>query len=510
MRKFFRIFTVIIIFNIIVAGIFGAEKDELFIVNLNDVHGRLEESKTEIGYSRVKTYIEDLKKKSPEPNSVLVIDAGDYLHGTTLATLDRGASIVEVMNWLEVDVTTLGNHDFNYGQARIKELEKLAHFKIVATNVLDSKGKNFTLPYVIKEYKNKKIGIFGLSTPETTYKTNPLNVKGLKFEDSIKVAKATVAELKSQNVDYIIAITHLGIDESTLPELRSTAVANAVPEINLIIDGHSHSFIEKKMVVNGVTIIQTGSNLRAFGVSKINLDKTSKNYASIDYKLITRQEAEKISPHKSLAGLIANINADQNKITEKVIGKTSVKLDGVRDNVRSKETNLADLITDSMIWKTNADMSITNGGGIRDSIGVGNITVGKVITVLPFGNYVVTKEITGKEIKEMLEFGFSQTPTPAGSQAQVGGITVIVSLSKPVGERIIDIKFNNGKAFDENTKYIVATNDFMAVGGDGYSAFKDKKEIGNFSGMDEILIEYIRVKGISKKLPDGRIIIATK
>ncbi|MGL5124223.1 MAG: bifunctional metallophosphatase/5'-nucleotidase, partial [Fusobacteriaceae bacterium] len=474
---------------------------ELVVVHLNDGHGRAEEGEhAGVGYAKIATIIENLKKDSSNKN-IIFLDAGDTFHGTTFANLERGASIVKVLDKMNLEAMALGNHDFNFGQNRVLELNKMSKFEMLSANTIKEDGSNFITPYIIKEVEGIKVGIFGLTTPETHYKTNPKNVEGLIFENPVPRAKKVVEELKNQGAKFIIAITHLGIDESTKPEFRSTALAEEIPEINLIVDGHSHTSLEEKMVVNGVTIIQTGEYSKNLGIAKIDFDELSKGTEAISYNLMLKEEIldKGIEPNKEIEDFIDEIKKEQNKITEIKIGKTDVKLVGDREFVRSEETNLANLITDAMIWKSNADMSLTEGGGIRASINQGDITVGDIINVLPFGNYVITKELTGKDIKDVLEHGFKDLPNVAGSLAQVGGITVEVDITKPMGERVSNIKFKNGKVFNLSSKYIVATNDFVAVGGDEYIMFKGKKEVANYPGLDEILIDYIKVKGITAK-----------
>lgn len=493
------------------------QKDyELVVVHVNDVHGRaVAGSNDGMGYANIATIIEDLKKDKAN-KEVMFLDAGDTFHGTTFATLEKGASIAKILEKMNLRAMTLGNHDFNYGANRISELDKNFKFDMIASNVKYKNGKEFTKPYIIENLDGMKVGIFGLSTPETLYKTNPKNVENLIIEDPIETSKKIVKELKDKGVNFIILLSHLGLDESTKVELRSDAVAKAVPEINLIIDGHSHTVLKEKSIVNGVAIVQTGEYSKNVGVIKIDADEISKGPYGIDYRLISKNEVVGkvnsagikeggIEENKELKSYIDEIKKEQSKITDKIIGKTTVKLIGDRELVRTQETNLSDLIADAILWKSGADMSVTNGGGIRASIETGDITVGNVISVLPFGNYVVTKELTGKDIKDVLEHGFKDMPNSAGSLAQVGGISLTVDLNKSYGERVSNIKFKNGKKFDLNKKYVVATNDFMAIGGDKYETFKGKKEIANYAGLDEIVVEYINTKGIIPNKADGRV-----
>ncbi|MGL5542158.1 MAG: bifunctional metallophosphatase/5'-nucleotidase [Fusobacteriaceae bacterium] len=498
-------------------GIVGekAKDYELVIAHVNDVHGRAMEGKNDgMGYSRVATLVENLKKDSANKN-VIFLDAGDSLHGTNFATLERGDSIAKILDKMDLVAMAPGNHDFNYGQERLREIDNNTKFQVLAANVFNQEGKYLTKPHMIKEIEGVKVGILGLATPETLYKTNPNNVKGLIFENPVAATERAVGELKAMGAQYIIVLSHLGDDESTEPGLRSDAVAH-VKGVDLIIDGHSHTLLKEKKMVNGVPVVQTGEYNKNLGVIKIDFDDLKKGLDPVTYELILKETAlgkkgedgkvvGGVEENKEIKEFIEGIKDKQKAITEVVIGKTGVKLEGDRDLVRTGETNLSNLITDAMVWKSGADMSLTNGGGIRASINAGDITVGDVVTVLPFGNYVVTKELTGADIKAALEHGFKDTPKSAGSQAQVGGITLNLDTTKPAGERVSNIRFKNGKKFTLTGKYVVATNDFMAVGGDSYAMFKGKKEIANYPGLDEVVIEYIREKGITAQKADGRV-----
>ena len=199
-------------------------------------------------------------------------------------------------------------------------------------------------------------------------------------------------------------LSHLGLDTSTEERYRSSSIAKNVEGIDLIIDGHSHTKLSEKILINKSSIVQTGKYSENIGVVKVDFDDNS-----IETKLLSNQDfSNNVNMNSSkeketeLSRYIAQIKSEQNKITSKVIGRTPVKLVGDREIVRASQTNLSNLIADSMVWKTKADMAITIGGGIRASINPGPITVGDILTVLPFGDYIVTKEVTGKMIKDAL------------------------------------------------------------------------------------------------------------
>lgn len=493
-----------------------ALKHELAIVHVNDVHGRAEAGKAEIGYAGVAALLNEERAKYGAEN-VLFLDAGDSLHGTTFATLGKGESIAKVLDEMKLDALVPGNHDFNYGTERLVEIDQMTNFKVLTSNVVNKDGKYVGTSYILKTINGKKVGIFGLSSPETYYKTNPNNVKGVTFLNPVETSKKMVAELKGQGAEFIILLSHLGDDESTEKYNQSIGVAEAVNGINLIIDGHSHTERKEKAVVNNTVIVQTGEYSKNAGIIEVDFDELNKGPAAIDYRLVSKAEfvpadTTKMEPSKTyiaedetIASYIKNVKEGQKQITDVVIGTTPVKLEGDRSFVRTGETNLSNLLADSMIAKTKADVALTNGGGIRSSINEGTITVGNIITVLPFGNYVITKEITGADLKTALEHGLSKYPDSNGAFPQFGGIVVDFDPKKPVGQRITNITFKNKKKFNPKAKYIIATNDFMAVGGDGYESLKSGKEVAHYPGLDEVLVEYIQKGAKIPAKADGRL-----
>ncbi|MGL5960781.1 MAG: bifunctional metallophosphatase/5'-nucleotidase, partial [Cetobacterium sp.] len=232
---------------------------ELTLVHVNDVHGRAKEGKYDgVGLARVKTIAKALSQDKKN-GKVLLIDAGDTMHGTTFATLTKGESMVQTLNAADFDYSTLGNHDFNYGQERLVELISMQKYKTLAANVVDkTTGKPIAETYDIRKIDGMKVGFFGLATPESYFKTNPNNVKNITIADPIETSKAIVAQMKKEGVKFIVVVSHLGDDKSTAKHIQSIGLAEAVPEINLIIDGHSHTELKQKKMVNGVTIVQTG------------------------------------------------------------------------------------------------------------------------------------------------------------------------------------------------------------------------------------------------------------
>jgi 2',3'-cyclic-nucleotide 2'-phosphodiesterase (5'-nucleotidase family) len=221
-------------------------------------------------------------------------------------------------------------------------------------------------------------------------------------------------------------------------------------------------------------------------------------------KLITKEEGEALEADPDVVAIVEEIKEANNLITEEVIGSTDIKLEGAREFVRTSETNLGNLITDSMVDFTGADVALTNGGGIRDSIQIGDITVGDVITVLPFGNYVVTIDVTGAELMEALQHGYSAYPESLGAFPHISGMNVVLDPSQEAGSKVVEVTVG-GEELDMEATYSLATNDFLAAGGDGYTMFGDNELTALYPGLDEILIEYIKEYGTEGSPVEGRI-----
>lgn len=239
-------------------------RTKITIVHTNDTHSRIKEG---VGFSRIATKVKELKEENP---NLLLVDAGDTLHGLPIATISKGKSIVEVMNAVGYDAMVPGNHDFNYGQNRLLELDNMASFPFIASNVARENGKIDFEQYVIKEFDEVKVGIFGLATPETRYKSNPKNTEGINFEDPVAVSRKMVKQLKAEGADVIIALSHLGMDEES--EIKSSDVASQVEGIDIIVDGHSHTTLNSGSLVGDTLIVQTGEHTNNLGIANIQVE----------------------------------------------------------------------------------------------------------------------------------------------------------------------------------------------------------------------------------------------
>lgn len=474
---------------------------DLTILHTNDIHGRAEEVMEEtdngelelvnIGLARYKTIIDTFKGENP---NTIVLDAGDLTHGTNFASLSKGESMVSLMNELGIDGLTPGNHDFNYGYDRLKELQALANFKILASNITDEAGvQQFEQGYTIA-LDGITVGVFGLATPETKYKSSPVNTEGLEFTNVVAEAQREVNSLKEKGADVIVLLSHLGMDASS--EINTYTVLDAVSGINVVIDGHSHTLLENGQTYNDTLIASTGAFLENVGVTKLSINVDSKEIISSEASLLHAVDAISYEPNAAVKEKTDVISSENDAVLGVKIGATSTDLDGVRENVRTKETNLGDLITDAILAETGADLVITNGGGIRASIPAGDITLGDALTVLPFGNLVTVIKVTGQDIIDALNFGAQHYPSANGGFPHVAGATYEIDTNATEvdanGSKLVvkNAKIN-GSEIDPSRVYDLATNDFMAIGGDGYTMFEGKEQVGLHGMMVDILAEYI-------------------
>lgn len=447
---------------------FAAEgTTHITILHVNDVHGRMEPFVSDGtdpigGMTKIAAYIDELRK-DPEAN-LLLLSAGDMVHGTNIVNLFSGMPMIEAMNDMGFTATVLGNHEFNYGQQALKDLESAANFPFLASNVVyaDS-GELFVENSFITEIGGVKIGMFGLSPVETPIVTHPKNVIGLTFADPIETARAVVSKLRAE-ADIVLCLSHLGYD-------TDLKLAAAVPGIDIIVGGHSHTEVPEPKLVGGAIVVQAGEWAKHLGVLEIEV--VDGKIDSFGGGLVAMDASRPNSaPDSGIETIIRKYNAALEDRMAQVVGHTKVALDGERANVRTRTTNMSNLITDALREASGADIVITNGGGIRASIPAGDITMGNVYTVLPFDNSLVVIELSGDKILAALEHGLSSYPNQAGSFAQVSGLTLRFDPSKPAGSRILEVLVA-GEPLDPDRLYTVATNDFMAAGGDGYVWFNE-------------------------------------
>ncbi|MCF8019158.1 MAG: 5'-nucleotidase C-terminal domain-containing protein [Vallitaleaceae bacterium] len=483
------------VYDLIKDGKF-TEYQSLTLLHTNDMHGFFVEGQYDgMGAAKLKTVFDMYKGMSA---NTLILDAGDATQGANLVTLSKGEKAIEVLNALGYDAMTTGNHEFDYDQAQLLKNVSMADFPVLAANVKKADGTDFLTPYVIKDVNGIKVAIFGLITPDTTFLSHPDNSVGLTFEDPAAVAATLVPSLRAQ-ADVVVALVHLG-DEGGV--YTSSNLATNVTGIDVIIDGHSHSTYPNGNVVNGTLIASAGEKTKNVGIIEFALKDGA--VISNGARLFTKAMSLNIEGEPTVAALIETIKAENAVIENEVVATTPEVLLGERDDVRTGETNLGNLIAESLLDISGADVALTNGGGIRTSINAGDITKGEVLTVLPFGNTVRVIELTGADLVAAIENGITDYPEAKGAFPHIAGMMVEFDSSKDAGSRVTSLKIA-GEEVDTTATYTLATNDYLVAGGDGYTMFTGKKVVAEFGAMDEVLIDFINASGTGKGAITDRI-----
>ena len=484
----------------------GTLSGKTVILHTNDVHGEISL------YAKVAALKKDYQAQGAD---VILADAGDYIQGTPYVSDSKGASAVDLMNAAGYDIATFGNHEFDYGFDNLVKLMGDAKFKVIG-NICYNGKPTFNDTTIITTSSGLKVGFLGLTTPETSTKAHPAKIQGVTFmakDELYKFASDEAALLRKDGADVVIALTHLGVDPESEPNRSADVYANS-KGIDFIIDGHSHTVMTKGE--NNEPIQSTGTKLENVGV--IIIDNATKKIEKNELLKLADYKTEDETVKAAADAVIKDVDTRLGK----VFAKTEVDLDGSRDpGVRTKETNLGDLITDGILWYATKDgkldvpadhvVALTNGGGIRASIKAGDISMKDINTVLPFGNTVAVIYISGASLLEALEASTYSLPTSIGGFPQVSGIryTVVTGAKYdanketypgstyygPKSIQRVTIDSINGKAFNPSETYAVVTNDFTAAGGDTYYTFKTSPKIVDTGvPMDEAVVEYIKTK----------------
>ena len=516
------------------------EKD-IVLVHTNDVHGRIVEEKgrdkntSVVGDAKLATVIENERAKKDQ--TTVVLDAGDAFQGLPISNSTKGEARAEILNKINYDAMAVGNHEFDFGLDEAKKYKEILKFPLLSANTYVNGARLFEASTIIDKDKNVKgdeVVVIGVTTPETATKTHPKNVQGVTFKDPIpevlNVVKEIQAKAKTTGDDYktYVVLAHLGVDTTTPDAWRGSTLADELSKSPLlkgkrvvVIDGHSHT-VESKTYGDNVTYNQTGSYLNNIG--KVTLKSNSLLGTP---SLIKASETTNVKPNAEVKKLVDEIKAKYDAENAVVVVKNSpVELSGTRENVRVRETNLGNVVADSLYeygqtgFKNKTDIAVTNGGGLRETIAKDKpITKGSVIAVLPFGNTISQIKVSGKNILEMFEQSLGSILQvdkagktvldengqpllePSGGFLQVSGAKVYYDTNLPTGKRVlrVEVKNHDTGAYDKldlNRTYYLTTNDFLAAGGDGYTMLGGERQEG--PSMDEAFKNYLEKADLTK------------
>lgn len=498
-----------------------ASKDKnIVILHTNDVHCFIEEN---IGYDGLAAY---KKQMLADGNEVILVDAGDHCQGAPVGSLSKGAYPIEIMNYVGYDLAIPGNHEFDYSADTFLENAKLAKYEYISSTFLRVDNTRVFNATKIIEKAGVKIGFVGISTPETIGNGFPANFQDDKgnykytFMESVPIAdyykniQDSIDSLKQSNVNYIIALAHLGVEGN----YSSSNLVKNVSGLDLVIDAHSHTVVEslreKDKDGNYVTITQTGTVLNNIGKVVIN-KKGNISSGLVNMAVATEKDADTTAFIKTIK------DRYEKEILKKIghsnFGLTIYDSDTKERLIRKKCTNMGDIFADALKTFGQSDIGYSNAGAIRTDIEAGDITYKDVMTVVPFGNSFTIIRISGKVLKDCIENGARLSPEENGSLFIPSGVTYTIDTSVPssvqVDEngsfvsvtgayRVKDIKVN-GETLDENKKYTVSGTSYNLINcGDALSLFKNAEIIKRDTTLEyEVLASYIR-DNLKGEIPD--------
>lgn len=466
-------------------------------LSTNDFHGQLETGKTvsskPVGGSAFDmTYINTYEALNPL--GTLLMDAGDIMQGTPISNWLWGASVIDVYNHMGYDVATIGNHEFDWGQAVLQDRIEQAEFPFVLANVFVSgtdMRPEWLVPSTLFEIKGQQVGVIGVTSVYTSDIVMAGNLDGLDILPAPPIIVEQATELREAGADLIVVLAHMpdvygGLVSQEMAEL-------GVPGVDLIISGHSHSGYTGK--VNNVPIIQQYASGTAIGVSDLRYDRMYDDVATSSLKVVTTWNTG-VTPDPEIAALVMEYQ-DEIAVIKNAVKASTLGPISREGSQYTREVPIGNLIADAQAWKSGTQIAFMNPGGIRADIVYTSyphdITFGDLFTVQPFDNKMVTMTLTGSQIYDLLEQQFVPTQTSM-KLLQESGIKYKFDLSQPVGSRILDLTLTDGTPIlKDATPYTVACNEYIATGGDKFSVFKSGTNLVRIGVSDlDALVEYIQ------------------
>lgn len=504
----------------------SAELPEANILHTNDVHGRIVEEKGVIGDAKLAAVIDEERAKNP---STLVVDAGDAFQGLPISNSSKGEERAKILNEIGYDAMAVGNHEFDFGLDEAKKYKEILNFPLLSSNTYINGARLFEASTIVDKDKNvvgDEFVVIGVTTPETATKTHPKNVQGVTFTDPISEVNKVIDEIEARATaegktykNYVV-LAHLGVDTTTPVEWRGSTLAEELsknPKLKgkrvTVIDGHSHT-VQSTTYGENVTYNQTGSYLNNIGKITYQANQLLGNPQQI-----SAASTKNVVPNAKVAAMVQKIKEQYDAENAKIVRDNSpVELNGQRENVRVRETNLGNVVADALYeygqtgFSHKTNLAVTNGGGLRETIAKDKpITKGSVIAVLPFGNTISQIKVTGQNIADMftkslgsilqekdgktvLDENGQPLLEPSGGFLQVSGAKVYYDTTLPAEKRVLYVEIKNPETgqyepLNLAKDYYLTTNDFLAAGGDGYTMLGGAREEG--PSMDVAFADYL-------------------
>lgn len=495
----------------------------LNIIHINDLHSRIEpinrfdstcnaednaEGKCFGGYARVKTMIDQLRSELADEN-VIVLDAGDQYQGSLMYTTYKGDVEAEMAELVGFDAMAVGNHEFDDGDEGLAKLADAVSFPVISgnidvsqSNVLAGKIDNHT----VLEVGGKKIGIISALAADTVETSSPSDA--VIFTDEIESLQADVAALEAEGVDIIIALNHVGVT-------KDLEIAGAVEGIDAVIGGHSHTLMSNTeegamaypTMVGDVPVVQAYAYSKYVGHLKLEFDDAG-NVTSATGDTIVLDAS--VTEDEAVVARVAELAGPIEEMKTRVVADAASAIEGDRSVCRAVECPMGNLVADAMLDRVadqGIQIAIQNGGGLRASIDAGEVTMGEVLTVLPFQNTLSTFQVSGATIVEALENGVSEVEEGAGRFPQVAGMSYTFDPAADAGSRVSDVMVG-GAPIDLAATYGVVSNNYVRNGGDGYSMFESADNAYDYGpDLADVTAEFLAANAPYEPYTDGRITV---
>lgn len=477
----------------------AAEPIRIRVYHTNDVHGWIMPRPDKFQTNRLiggGAALAALLDK--DAGNKIVLDAGDWWQGTPEGNLTKGEAVADVFNAIGYDAIVVGNHEYDTGAGDLRALIAKMKMPVLSANTYGADGKlvPWVQPWIVKEVAGVKIGILGLTTANMPRLAFPKNIAGLDFRREVDVAREAVKALRKKGATVIIAVTHMGVEGENQKFEGDQTLAREVPGIDLIVGGHSHTFLSRPIRgENGTLIVQAGHYLIKAGRAVLEIDPETKKVVASSDELLELWP-DRLGENPAVKAIVDRHAEAVGKIFETVVATAPVLLGRDAD----KESALGDWMADCYRESLGVDTALQNGGGIRAELPAGPVTLRSIFGVMPFDNVLVTLKMKGSDLRAVLDHGAGM-----GKIAQISGASVEYRRPAPAGERVASAAVG-GAPLDDAKVYSIATLDFLTSGGDGYSVF-DRFVSSETTGAlaRDVLTACARKQGVISAPPPGRL-----
>jgi len=472
-----------------ISFVLSAEK-EIVVLSINDFHGSLASSGKNVGAAKLVDAIKTEKAKNPE--GTIIVSAGDNYQGSAMSNLLYGEPVSAMFKEMGIELSAVGNHEFDWGVDRITKWAEDGGFTFVCTNIYDKRTNqpvDWAEPFAIIEREGIKVGFIGMATPETAYKTLKANVINYEFIDPVEVITEWVPKVKDAGADIIIALTHLGSFQDKEGNITGEAVAlSEVDGVAAVISAHTHQSVSG--LVNGKPLVQAYYNGRSIAKLTFVFDENNKLVSAEPFLDELYKRPDTLKDDTNTLAIYNKYNEELKPVLGKILGKTTVDLDHDR---YAGPSLLGEWSCEIMKDKVGVQIAMTNGGGLRVPIPAGDITAGILYEVMPFDNTLYTMKLSGADVKANIEHGIMNEDI---GWVQIAGVRVIYNPKAEAGNRITSMVLEDGAPVEMDKYYTVVTNDFMFTGGDNYNFKNAKDGLDTFIPIRDAMMDAVEKAGV--------------